>query len=135
MLPLPALLLVGERYLMLGVFFVGVFAVVRIFRKLPSRPAVLIGLAALCSIELLYRMRPTFTHPQNRADDWARIFAFLLSLPLMFGIGWPLCRVMDKVCDAKQRSAYIRGAMASDLSWFALILLAICLSLKFGWLL
>jgi hypothetical protein len=135
MLPLPAILLVGERYLMLGVFFLGVLAVARIFRKLPSKPAVIIGLIALCAIELVYRIRPSFTHPQNRTDYWASMFAILLSLPLGFGLGWPLCKVTDNLCDAKRRSAYIRGPIVSDLFWFAMILLAVCLSLKVGWLL
>ncbi len=133
MLAAPALALPGERYLMMGAFLIGIILVLRVFRRLGARPAVIIGIAALCIIELLHRLRPSFHHPQNQADVWVMLLAELLLVTLVFGIGWPLCKVVNGVCDSKLRSSYIRGQIVSDLTWFAIALLAVGLSWRLGW--
>jgi hypothetical protein len=133
MLPLLAFALAGERYLMMGASFIGVILVVCVFRRLGSRPAVIIGIAALSAVELLHRLRPSFHHPQNRTDVWIMLLAELLSLPLLFGLAWPICKVMDGLCDSQRRSSYVRSAMLSDFIWFAIALLAIGLSWRLGW--
>jgi hypothetical protein len=133
MVPLPAFLLPGERYVMLLVFLLGMLAVVRIFRKLGSRPAVIIGIAALCAIELLHRVRPIFHHPQNRTDDWVMFFALLLGQLLVWGFVWPLLKVMNGLCDSKIRRSYVQGAMRSDLAWFGLVLVAVYVSFRLHW--
>jgi len=83
--PTLALALGSEWFVMMSVFLVGLLLVARVFRKLGSKPAVLIGIAALCAIELLHRFRPSFHHPQNRVDAWVMLLANFLSLPLMLG--------------------------------------------------
>jgi hypothetical protein len=133
MAPIPASVLPGERYVMLLVFFLGLLAAVYIFRRLGSKQAVIVSIAALCAIELLHRVRPSFHHPQNRTDNWVMLLALLLAQPLLLGFVWPLQIVMNGLCDPKTRSSYVRGAMRNDFAWFALALVAVYASHELGW--
>jgi len=53
----------------------------------------------------------------------------------MLGTVWPLCSITGGLCNPTVRSSYMRGRLASDLTWFTIALLAIYLLIRLGrWL-